>query len=124
MYRLRKNIRNIKNGYFTIQDISAGMTAKILNPQPGDLVLDACSAPGGKTTQIAALTNNMAYITACEKNKIRAERLKYNLQKQGVGCVSVMLEDARKLSDFFSFDNALFGTKKCPRIANATADVA
>lgn len=46
-------------------------------------------------------------ITACEKNKIRAERLKYNLDKQGVRCASVILEDARKLNDFFAFDKIL-----------------
>ena len=65
------------------------------------------AAPGGKTTEIAALTENKAYITACEKNKIRAERLKFNLQKQGVKSANIMVEDARKLSDYFSFDKNL-----------------
>lgn len=65
------------------------------------------AAPGGKTTEIAAISQNKAFITACEKNKIRAERLKFNLQKQGVGSVNVMLEDARRLSDFFAFDKIL-----------------
>ena len=65
------------------------------------------AAPGGKTTEIAALTENKAYITACEKNKIRAERLKFNLQKQGVKSANIMVEDARKLSDYFSFDKIL-----------------
>jgi len=78
------------------------------------------AAPGGKTTQIATLTNNKCMITACEKNKIRAERLKYNLQKQGVGCVNVMLEDARKLSDFFSFDKILLDA---PCSGSGTASV-
>lgn len=41
------------------------------------------AAPGGKTTQIAALTKNKANITACEKNKIRIKRLNYNIEKQG-----------------------------------------
>ena len=65
------------------------------------------AAPGGKTTQMANLSNNKAMITACEKNKIRADRLKYNLEKQGASRVSVMLKDARKLDDFFSFDKIL-----------------
>jgi len=79
----------------------------IIEPKEGENILDMAAAPGGKTTQMAAITNNKAFITAVEKNKIRAERLKYNLKKQGVGCVNVMLEDARKLSDFFSFDKIL-----------------
>ena len=65
------------------------------------------AAPGGKTTQIAAITNNRAWITACEKNKIRGERLKFNLERQGVRSVNVMIQDARSLSDYFSFDKIL-----------------
>ena len=56
---------------------------------------------------MAALSGNKAYITACEKNKIRGEKLKYNLEKQGASMVNVMLEDAGNLSDFFSFDKIL-----------------
>jgi 16S rRNA C967 or C1407 C5-methylase (RsmB/RsmF family) len=65
------------------------------------------AAPGGKTTQMSALSNDKAMITACEKNNIRAERLKYNLNKQGVKRATVMLQDSRKLDDFFSFDKIL-----------------
>lgn len=56
---------------------------------------------------MSALSGNKAMITACEKNKIRAERLKYNLEKQGAKGVNVMVEDARKLDNFFSFDKIL-----------------
>lgn len=62
---------------------------------------------GGKTTQIAALTSNLAHITACEMNKIRCDRLKYNLQKQGVSSAYVMQKDSRLIDDFFSFDRIL-----------------
>ena len=56
---------------------------------------------------MAALSGNRAYITACERNKIRGEKLKYNLEKQGASTVNIMLEDAGNLSDFFSFDKIL-----------------
>lgn len=95
------------NGEIYLQSLSSMLPPIILEPKEGENILDMAAAPGGKTTQIAAITNNKAFITAVEKNKIRAERLKYNLQKQGVGCVNVMLEDARKLSEFFSFDKIL-----------------
>ncbi len=65
------------------------------------------AAPGGKTTQMAALTNNKAHITACEMNKIRFERMKYNLEKQGATCVFAMNQDSRRIDDFFSFDQIL-----------------
>ena len=46
-------------------------------------------------------------ITACEKNKIRGERLKYNLEKQGANRTTVILKDSRNLDNFFSFDKIL-----------------
>ena len=96
-----------EKGEIYLQSLSSMLPPIILEPKEGENILDMAAAPGGKTTQMAAITNNKVFITAVEKNKIRAERLKYNLQKQGVGCVNVMLEDARKLSDFFSFDKIL-----------------
>lgn len=102
-----KKLDIYEKGEIYLQSLSSMLPPNILDPGAGENILDMAAAPGGKTTQIAAITQNKAYITACEKNKIRAERLKYNLQRQGVGCVNVMLEDARKLSDFFSFDKIL-----------------
>ena len=102
-----KKLDIYENGEIYLQSLSSMLPPIILEPKAGENILDMAAAPGGKTTQIAAITENKAFITACEKNKIRADRLKYNLQKQGVGCVNVMLEDARKLSDFFSFDKIL-----------------
>ena len=65
------------------------------------------AAPGGKTTQMAALSGNQALITACEMNKIRAQRLEYNVKKQGATRVSVMVTDSRRLDDLFQFDKIL-----------------
>lgn len=96
-----------EKGEIYLQSLSSMLPPVILNPKAEENILDMAAAPGGKTTQIAVITQNKSYITACEKNKIRAERLKYNLQKQGVRCANVMIEDARKLSDFFTFDKIL-----------------
>ena len=79
----------------------------ILEPQPNLSILDMAAAPGGKTTQISALTNNTTVITACEKNKIRLDRLKYNLDKQGVKKVGTLQIDSRKLDDYLCFDSIL-----------------
>lgn len=96
-----------KNGKIYLQSLSSMLPPIILKPKEGTDILDMAAAPGGKTTQIAALTNNKAHITACEKNKIRAERLKYNVDKQGATCVFIMPKDARFIDDFFSFDQIL-----------------
>ena len=96
-----------KNGKIYLQSLSSMLPPIILKPKEGTDILDMAAAPGGKTTQIAALTNNKAHITACEKNKIRAERLKYNVDKQGATCVFTMQKDSRFIDDFFSFDQIL-----------------
>ena len=96
-----------KNGEIYLQSLSSMLPPIILEPKEGLDILDMAAAPGGKTTQMAVLTNNKAHITACEMNKIRAEKLKYNIEKQGATSVYVMETDSRRISDFFSFDQIL-----------------
>lgn len=102
-----RKLRIYEDGKIYLQSLSSMIPPIILEPKEKENILDMASAPGGKTTQISAISNGKSYITACEKNKIRCDRLKYNLKKQGVGNVNIMQEDARKLSDFFVFDKIL-----------------
>lgn len=96
-----------KDGKIYMQSLSSMLPPIILGPRQGADILDMAAAPGGKTTQMAAISENKAHITACEMNIIRAERLKYNIEKQGASCVYVMQKDSRTLDDFFSFDQIL-----------------
>lgn len=96
-----------EDGKVYLQSLSSMLPPIILAPKEKENILDMAAAPGSKTTQIASITNNNSYITACEINNIRAKRLKYNIEKQGVNCAFVMVKDARKLDDFFSFDKIL-----------------
>ena len=102
-----KNLDIYKNGEIYLQSLSSMIPPLVLSPKENENILDMAAAPGGKTTQMLALSQNQAFITACEKNKIRAERLQYNLNKQGANRVNVMIKDARQLDDFFSFDKIL-----------------
>lgn len=105
-----KDIRNLEiyqNGEIYLQSLSSMLPPIILKPDENMDILDMCAAPGGKTTELAALSQNKAHITACEMNHIRLERLKYNIEKQGASCVYVMQKDARIIDDFFSFDSVL-----------------
>lgn len=96
-----------ERGEIYLQSLSSMIPPLLLGAKPGENVLDMAAAPGGKTTQIAALTGNQAMVTACEMNKIRAERLHYNVQRQGATRVTVMNIDSRNLDDLFSFDRIL-----------------
>ncbi len=95
------------NGEIYLQSLSSMMPVIILEPKEDENILDMAAAPGGKTTQIAAETQDKAYITACEKNKIRSERLKYNIEKQGANKITILTQDARELNDYFAFDKIL-----------------
>ena len=102
-----KQLDIYKNGEIYLQSLSSMIPPLILSPQKDENILDMAAAPGGKTTQMLALSDNKAYITATEKNKIRAERLKYNITKQNANRINVMVSDARNLDNFFSFDKIL-----------------
>lgn len=95
-----------KEGLIYFQSISSQIPPLVLDLKDGIDVLDMCAAPGGKTSFISEL-NRKTRIMACETNKIRSERLKYNLNLLGVKNASLMVVDARKLDSFFRFDTIL-----------------
>lgn len=96
-----------QEGRVYLQSLSSMIPALVLGTQPREDVCDLCAAPGGKTTQIAALAGGEAYLTACEMHAPRAEKLEHNLAKLGARNVTVMRVDARRMDDFFSFDRVL-----------------
>ena len=96
-----------ENGDIYMQSLSSMIPPIVMAPRAEENILDMAAAPGGKTTQIAAMTGNRAQITACERHAARAERMKYNLQKQGATRVNVMNIDSRQLDDMFRFDRIL-----------------
>lgn len=96
-----------EQGKIYLQSLSSMLPPIVLNPEEGKDILDMAASPGGKTTQMAALSDNKAHITACEMNNIRIEKLKYNVEKQGASCVYIMPKDSRQIDDFFSFDQIL-----------------
>ncbi len=96
-----------EEGKLYLQSLSSMIPAIVLDARAGEDVCDMCAAPGGKTSQIVALSGGKALITACEMHAPRAEKLEHNLRKLGVPNAVVMRTDARRLDDFFSFDRIL-----------------
>ena len=78
------------SGDWWVQDAAAALPAQILNPQPGEMVLDMCAAPGGKTMQLAA---SGAQTTALDSSESRMSRLRENLARTGLTATTVV-EDA------------------------------
>lgn len=105
----KKDIVNLDiylEGKIYLQSISSMLPVWFLEPNINETILDMCAAPGSKTTQIAAITENKASITACEVNKIRASRLEFNLNKQKASAF-VINKSALNLDDFMLFDKIL-----------------
>jgi tRNA (cytosine49-C5)-methyltransferase len=86
------------NGAVYIQNAASWLPVLALDPQPGEHVLDICAAPGGKTSHIAAMANNEAYITANDNSRPRLAKLRSNLVRLGVKNVEYTLYDAAQLS--------------------------
>ena len=101
-----------KEGKIYLQSLSSMVPPLVLDAKPGEIILDMTSAPGSKTTEIAALTNNVATIYANEIDKIRFERLKFNIEKQGANIAELINDDGCNLGTRYpeTFDRVLLDT--------------
>jgi len=79
-----------KEGLFTVQDITASVPVRFLNPRPEWKILDLCAAPGTKTTQLAELTEDSATIIATDINPERLKSVKENTTRLGITSVSIV----------------------------------
>jgi len=80
-------------GHCYIQDPSTLLACQVLDPKPGERVLDACAAPGGKTGYIAQLMQNLGMIVACDRDLERLETLKENMARLGVVIAHILRHD-------------------------------
>lgn len=110
-----KNIKNIgeidlfKEGLFTVQDLGAGKIGYVLNPNPNETVLDACSAPGGKTTHLAEIMKNNGKIIACDIHDHRIKLVEDNVKRLGINIVQTQILNASIFKEEFveKFDKIL-----------------
>ena len=96
-------------GLYYLQDPSAMSPAALLDPQPGERVLDLAAAPGGKTTQLAALMQGQGLLVANEIKDKRVGHLAVNMERWGAGNVVITNETPERLADHFGafFDRVL-----------------
>lgn len=80
-------------GLFTVQDIAASQSVKLLDPMAGWTILDLCAAPGTKTTQVAEVTGDSAKIIATDINNRRLEMVKENIVRLGINNITILPYD-------------------------------
>ena len=95
-------LASLQQGLFQVQDESSMLVAHVLAPVPGDFVLDVCSAPGGKTTHIAARMADRGRIVALDVHEHKLRRVAENCERLGITSVEPLLLDAREAGARFS----------------------
>ncbi len=106
-------------GFYYLQEAASQLPAEVLEPKPGELVLDMCAAPGSKTTQLAMMMNNTGKIIALELNNPRLPSLQNNLERCGVTNALVYKKDARYADDLkLLFDKILLDAPCSGNFAN------
>jgi 16S rRNA (cytosine967-C5)-methyltransferase len=94
-------------GAFTPQSRASQRVARIVDPRPGERVLDLCAAPGGKTTHLAALMGDEGEIVAVERHPGRARALRASAARMRATAVRVVVGDAKALPADHAFDRVL-----------------
>jgi 16S rRNA (cytosine967-C5)-methyltransferase len=88
-----------REGWFYVQDEASQLVGRLVGARPGERVLDACAAPGGKTGQLAAAVGEAGEVVAVERDPGRIARLRDNLARLGLTRVKVVEGDAAELDD-------------------------
>ena len=105
------NIKAFKSGLFQVQDEAAQLVTLLLNPQPGETILDACAGLGGKTGHIAQLMKNSGRLVAMDKDENKLLRLESEMYRLGVSIVTTCIHDLSTPLDwehFGKFDRILY----------------
>lgn len=105
----RRDVGNLLEhhiGKIYVQEAASMIPPLVLQPKPGDLVLDLCAAPGSKTTQMAAMMRNKGLIVANDYKGSRLQSLGINLQRSGLTNVLVTLMHGKRFHKF-EFDKIL-----------------
>jgi len=96
------SLESYKQGWFQVQDESSMLIAHILDPQEGETIIDACSAPGGKSTHIAEFMGNKGQILSFDIDTHRLKLLKENCLRLGIDIIKIINDDVRNIGKYIS----------------------
>ena len=86
-----------EEGKWSVQDRSSQLIAPLLGALPGEKILDACAAPGGKSTHIAELINNNGKIWSVDRSSRRSKKISANSERLGTNCLQLLVADSNEL---------------------------
>jgi len=95
-----QNLPGFAEGWWMVQDSSAQLVGYLVNPQPGETIVDACAAPGGKTMHLAALMGDRGTIWACDRTPARLKKLQQNVERLGLQSIHLCTGDSRHQPQF------------------------
>ncbi|KAM4828840.1 tRNA (cytosine(72)-C(5))-methyltransferase NSUN6 isoform 1-T2 [Thomomys bottae] len=93
---LSPSFDNVLPSYLFLQNLPSAIVTHVLNPQPGEKILDMCAAPGGKTTHIASLMHDQGEVIALDKISSKVEKVKQNASLLGLNSIKAFCFDATK----------------------------
>jgi len=91
-----RTLQAYREGWFMVQDQAAQLISLLLTPQPGETIMDACAAPGGKATHLAELMQNQGTVAALELDASRIAMIRENSRRLGTTIISPIQGDASK----------------------------
>ncbi len=102
-------LESFQKGYFTVQDQSSMLASYVLDPQPGEKILDVCAAPGGKSTHMAELMNNEGTITSNDIYDHKLDLVKESAKRMGHSIIQTKNQNATVLNEDYRdvFDRVL-----------------
>ena len=89
-----------QEGWWMVQDSSAQLVSQLLAPQPGETIIDACAAPGGKTTHIAELMEDRGQVIACDRDAKRLRKVRANAKRLNLESIQIYEGDSLELTEF------------------------
>ena len=92
-----QHLPGFQEGWWIVQDSSAQLVSYLVDPQPGEVVADACAAPGGKTMHLAELMDDRGTVWACDRTPSRLKRLQQNVDRLQLKSIQIHVGDSREL---------------------------
>ncbi len=92
----------LRDGLCQVQDESSMLVSHVVRPEAGEFIIDACAAPGGKSTHLAALMKNQGRVLACDIHEHKIGLITDNVRRLGIDCIEPRLQDATNLHQHFA----------------------